>query len=47
MGIYFLIGIKGTLTFFIKKGKRQGSAFFFLGFLLTLILRFNVIGSFS
>lgn len=43
-GIYFFVGFSSTVGFFMKKGKRRGSALYFSGILLIL-LHFSLIGS--
>lgn len=52
VGLVMLIGAKSTLGFFIKKGEAQfnaigklkGSALFFSGFLVILLLRWTLVG---
>ena len=53
VGLILLVGFKGTIAFFTKKGtiislnligKIRGSIVFFVGFLSILILRFTIIG---
>ncbi|CAD8075502.1 unnamed protein product [Paramecium sonneborni] len=44
IGLCLLIGIKSTLSFFLKKGKIKGSIFFFLGFFIIVIFRTSIIG---
>lgn len=56
-GVYFLVGIKGTMNFFFKNkkgtlfligseylGRIKGTALYFGGFLMMVILRFAFIG---
>jgi hypothetical protein len=51
MGLYFVVGLKATISFFIKKGtnylikgKIKGSLFFFGGFIILLIFKLAFIG---
>ena len=36
LGLYFFIGVTGIVKFFTKKGKAQGSAVYFGGFLMVV-----------
>lgn len=43
-GLYFFIGISGTVKFFSKKGKKKGSVVYFVG-LILIWLQFTFIGA--
>lgn len=43
-GLYFFIGIAGTVKFFSKKGKKKGSVVYFIG-LILIWLQFTFFGA--